>query len=143
MMKTLIERTENINFWKVFTTFFVALGGFAITYFIFMASSGEGVATNLLNRLTLAGFRNRLFTDMLVTFRLVSYVFLLGFHSILALWVYVDGKKYHCYSIAFPVLTLVTGVVGWLIYMIYRVDKVSGPESNKMVNINSNHEGEY
>lgn len=129
-MKTGIKSLESIHFKKVFVTFFIALGGFAITYLIFMTISQEGdYATNLFNRFTLAGFRNRLFTDIFVTFRFISYLFLLVFHCILALWVYVDGKKYHCYKTIFPVMTLVTGVVGWLIYMINRVDHISGQEN--------------
>jgi len=122
-MKTLIERTKNINFKKVFTTFFVALGSFAIIYILFMAVSGYGDGLSALwNRLTFARFRERMFTDVLGTFRFFAYLFLAGFHVILTLWVYVDGKKHGCHKTLLPILTLFTGLIGWLVYMIGRVD---------------------
>jgi len=129
-MKTLIERTEDINFKKVFTIFFAALGGFAVIYILFMAVSGYGDGLSALwNRLTFTRFRERMFTDMLSTFRFFAYLFLVGFHAILALWVYVDGKKHDCHKAFLPVLTLFTGLIGWLIYMIGRADKTSMQEN--------------
>jgi len=125
-MKTLIERTGTINFKKVFTTFFVTLGGFAVIYILFMAVSGYGEGLSALwNRLTFTRFRERMFTDMLNRFRFFAYIFLIGFHAILALWVYVDGKKHDYHKASLLVLTLFTGLIGWLVYMIGRVDKTS------------------
>ena len=132
MMKTLIERTENINFKKVFTIFFVALGGFAVTYIAFMAIGGywDGLSA-LWNRLTFAGFRERIFTDVLSTFRFSGYLFLAGFHVILTLWVYVDGKKHGCHKTLLPILTLFTGLIGWLVYMIGRLETVDRTSINE------------
>jgi len=129
-MRTLINKTESINFKKVFTTFFAALGGFVIIYLTFMVINGDGITlANFWNRITFAGLRGRVFSDILVTFRFFSYLFLAGFHVILALWVYADSKKYNCYKKVFPLLTLITGVIGWLIYMISRVDNVTIQEN--------------
>ena len=124
-MKSPNDRIDRINFKKVFATFFAALGVFIAIYLTFMAVFGEGIAlTNFWNRLTLAGFRERLFTDIFVSFRLISYLLLAGFHMILASWVYTDSKKHNCYKKTFPLLTVGTGVIGWLVYMIHRVDTV-------------------
>jgi len=129
-MRTIINKTDSINFKKVFATFFATLAGFIVIYLTVMAVNGDGVElTNFWNRLTLAGFRERVFTDILVTFRFISYLFLAGFHAILALWVYADSKKNNCYKKLFPLLTVVTGVIGWLVYMISRTDNVTIQEN--------------
>ena len=123
-MKTLFKKAEDINFKKTFTIFFAALLGFGVIFFVFMAVSGNWSETSvLLERLTLARLRGRMFTDAAVTFRFFSYLFLLGFNALLALWVYADGKKHGNHKALWPVLTLFTGLIGWLIYLIGRVDR--------------------
>ena len=103
MMKTLIERTEDINFKKVFIIFFAAFSIFVLIG-IFVGAWGGIADSRLLERLMLTGFRERIFTDPLVVFRNIGYLFLVGFHMILALWVYVDGKKYDCHKAFLPYL---------------------------------------
>jgi len=123
-MKTLLERTEGINFRKVFTVFFAALLGFVMIYIVFMMANGYwGELSRLWERVTFTRVRGRMFTDILVTFRFLSYLFIVGFNAILALWVYADSKKLGNYKVFWPALTLFTGLIGCLMYLIGRVDK--------------------
>ena len=121
-MKNSLERAESINFKKVFMIFFAAFAIFAIGFIAFTAVNGYANFDGLLVRLTFARLRERMFTDVLGTFRFSGYLFLLAFHALLALWVYADDKKLGSHSALWPVLTFITGLVGWLIYLIGRVD---------------------
>jgi hypothetical protein len=47
----------------------------------------------------------------------------IGLNAILALWVYVDCKRYNSPKVIWPVLTLISGLIGWLIYLIKRLDR--------------------
>jgi len=123
-MKTMLERTEGINFKKAFAIFFAALVGFGIIYAIAMAASGNASELAMWwERITFARLRGRMFTDLQGTFRFFGHLFLIGFNALLALWVYVDGKKHNSRKIFLPILTLITGLIGWLIYMIKRLDR--------------------
>jgi len=123
-MKTLFERTEGINFKKAFAIFFAALVGFGIIYAITMAASGNASELAIWwERITFARLRGRMFTDVQGTFRFFGHLFLIGFNALLALWVYVDGKKHYSHKALWPALTLFTGLIGWLIYMIKRLDR--------------------
>ena len=124
-MKNTFARVESINFKKVFAVFFVALGIFTIAFVASMLLSGEADFARLLERLTFARIRWRIFADATGTFRFFSYLFLLGFNVLLALWVYVDGKKHGIHKALWPALTGVTGLIGWLVYMIGRVDRIA------------------
>ena len=115
---------NQINFKKVFTIFFVALGIFAVSG-IFMGAFGQMADSRLLERLILTGFRERIFSDPLIAFRNIAYFFLFTFNTLLALWVYVDGRKRNNSKILWSVLTLFAGLIGWLIYMIRRFDNVN------------------
>ena len=124
-----------INFKKAFTVFFIALGAFTVAG-IFMGAWG-GIAdssiadSRLLERLLLTGFRDRLFTDPLVAFRNIGYLFLGVFHGLLALWVAADCKKQHKRSKGlWTVFTLATGLVGWLAYLIARPNTLSHQEAD-------------
>ena len=117
-MKTLLQKAEGFNFTKVFTIFFLAFVVFGILAF----TVGVADPGHLLERVTLTRFRGRMFVDAESTFRFFSYMFLLGFNVLLALWVYADGKKNNAHRALWPVLALVTGLIGWLVYMIKRVD---------------------
>ena len=97
------------NFKKVFTIFFVALGIFALA----SIAMGGILDTRLLERLLLTGLRERIFTDPMVLFRNIGYLFLITFHGLLAWWVQVNSKNK-----AWTVATAITGLVGWLCYMI-------------------------
>ena len=135
-MKKLFTKTEDINFKKAFTIFFATLLGFGVIYFVVMAATGNwGEASVLWERITFARFRARMFTDVAGTFRFFSYLFLLGFNALLALWVYADSKKHGSHRALWPVLTLITGLVGWLIYLIGRVDRT---DHTKIVNSQEN-----
>jgi len=124
-MKTVFKRTEGINFKRAFIIFFAALLGLWIIRTGFMIAGGHwGDLSVLLERLSFAGLRERVFTDKLVIFRMVSALFVVWFHAILALWVRADGKKNDCYRVLWPVLTLFTGLIGCLAYLIARVDRV-------------------
>ena len=72
-----------------------------------------------------------MFTDILGTFRFFGYLFLLVFHALLALWVYTDCKKLGSHRALWPVLTLITGLIGWLIYLIGRVDRIVKVETQE------------
>jgi len=123
-MTTPKSNIESINFKRVFTIFFVALIGFGIIYDIAMTANGNSIElSRLWERLTLSGLRVRMFTDLQSTFRFIGWIFAVGFNALLALWVYADGKKQNSPKIIWSVLTLVTGLVGLLIYMIKRVDR--------------------
>ena len=111
--------TKEINFKKVFAIFFAALGLFAIIG-IFMGVWGGVADSRLLERLMLTGLRARVFTDPLVAFRMVGYVFLAAFHALLALWVYADCIRRKCKKGLWPAFTFITGLVGWLVYLIGR-----------------------
>jgi len=129
----MLSKIENINFRKIFVIFFVALLGFGIVFAIAMIASGNGSELALWwDRITLARIRGRMFADIQNTFRLIGYLFLVGFNVLLTLWVHVDGKKHKCYKAIFPVLTLFTGLIGWLIYMIKRVECVESTGSCKV-----------
>ena len=131
-MKTMLNRAESINFKKAFVVFFAALLGFGVIYSIFMATSGYGSELAVwLERLAFARFRGRMFADVAGTFRFLSYLFLLVFNALLALWVYVDGKKHNSHRALWPALTLITGLIGWLIYLIGRVDHVVKVETHE------------
>ena len=134
-MKTVFKKVEGMNFKKVFIGFFAALAVFGIVYAIVMAATGTGDLATLWGRMTFARFRGRLFTDIAGTFRFFSYLFLLGFNALLALWVYVDGKKHNGHKKFYPIFTLFTGLIGWLIYMISRVDRT---DTTKIVNSQEN-----
>ena len=122
-MRTLLEKIQEVNFKKVFIGFFAALVSFGIIYAIVMAANGNtGELTIWWNRITLARIRGRMFTDVQSTFRFFAYLFLFVFNAILALWVYVDNKKHENSKAFWPVFTLFTGLIGWLIYMIRRLD---------------------
>ena len=123
-MKNSFEKVESINFKKLFAAFFIALGIFAIAFVSSMLISGEADFARVLERITLARLRGRMFTDVRSTFRFFSYFFLIGFNALLALWVYVDGKKMGSHRALWPALTLITGLIGWLIYLIRRVDRI-------------------
>ena len=115
--------TKQINFKKVFAIFFVALGLFTVVG-IFMGAWGALADSRLLERIMLTGLRERIFADPLVAFRSVGYLFLIAFHAILALWVYTDCRKNENKKGLWSVFTFITGLVGWLIYMISRKDAV-------------------
>ena len=125
-MKNSLERAESINFKKLFAAFFIALGIFAVAFVSSMLLSGEADFARLIERLTFARIRGRMFTDVRSTFRFFSYLFLIGFNALLALWVFADGKKRGRHRALWPVLTLITGLIGWLVYMINRVDHTDG-----------------
>ena len=120
-MKTLFTKTEDINFKKAFITFFAALLVFGVIVVVFRNWEDPSV---LWERITFAGLRGRMFTDHAVIFRFFGYLFLLGFHALLALWVYADSKKHGSHRALWPVLTLITGLIGWLIYLIGRADRI-------------------
>jgi len=131
-MKTLFAKAEVMNFKKAFITFFAAFLGFGIIYFAVMAATGNwSEASVLLERLTFARFRGRMFTDVRGTFRFFGYLFLLVFNALLALWVYADSKKHGSHRALWPALTLITGLVGWLIYLIGRVDRIVKAETHE------------
>ena len=109
--------TNQINFKKVFTIFFVALGIFAVSG-IFMGAFGQIADSRLLERLLLAGFRERLFTDPLAAFRNIGYLFLIAFNALLALWVYDDCKRNNSKKGLWVAVTAITGLAGWLGYKI-------------------------
>ncbi|MCL2855045.1 MAG: hypothetical protein FWE21_05435 [Defluviitaleaceae bacterium] len=123
-MKKVIEKVEGMNFKKAFILFFAALAAFGVIFAIVMVASGnaEGM-TALWERLTFDRLRGRMFTDIQGTFRFFGYLFLVGFNALLALWVYVDSKKNNGHKALWPALTLLTGLIGWLVYMIKRVDR--------------------
>jgi len=126
----MLNKMEGINFKKAFAIFFVALIGFVIIYAIAMAASGNGSELALWwERITLVRLRRRMFTDLQGTFRFFGYLFLIGFNALLALWVYADGKRNNSHKTIFPILTLFTGLIGWLIYMIRHVDRVAKTDS--------------
>jgi len=121
----MFNKTESINFKKAFMIFFAALLGFGVIYVIAMTASGYGSELSVLwERITLARLRGRMFNDIQGTFRFFSYLFLIGFNTLLALWVYADGKKHSSPKALWSVLTLITGLIGWLVYMIRRVDRM-------------------
>ncbi|MCL2620695.1 MAG: hypothetical protein FWD97_07160 [Defluviitaleaceae bacterium] len=120
----MFNKIEGLNFKKVFIVFFAALVGFGITYAIVMTASGYGADLAVwADRLTFARFRGRMFTDIQGTFRFFGYMFLVGFNALLALWVWVDSKKAGTRKTGLAVLTLFTGLVGWLVYMIKREER--------------------
>ena len=135
-MKTLFKKAEGINFKKAFITFFAALLGFGVIYVVVMAATGNWSEVSvLLERLTFARFRSRMFTDVAGTFRFFSYLLLLGFNALLALWVYADSKKHGSHRALWSALTLITGLFGWPIYLIGRVDRI---DHTKIVNSQEN-----
>jgi hypothetical protein len=134
-MKTLFSKAEGMNFKKAFITFFAALLGFGVIYFVVMAATGNwSEASVLLERLTFARLRGRMFTDVAGTFRFFGHLFLIGFNVLLAMWVYVDGKKHSSHKKFYPILTLFTGLIGWLVYMISRVDRTDRTIVNSQEN---------
>ena len=119
----MLNKMEGINFKKAFAIFFATLLGFGIIYVIAMTASGYGSELAIWwERITFARFRGRMFTDVQSTFRFFAHLFLIGFNALLALWVYADGKKNNSHKALLPVLTLFTGLIGWLVYMIRRAD---------------------
>ena len=115
--------TNQINFKKAFIIFFAAFGLFALTGILMGAWAGFA-DSRLLERLMLTGFRARLFTDPLVAFRSIAYLFLAAFHVLLALWVYADCYKSGGKKGLWFVFTAITGPIAWLIYMIRRNDAI-------------------
>lgn len=117
--------TKQINFKKVFATFFTALGVFAIAG-IFMGAWGNFnlADSRLLERLLFTGFSARLFTDPLTAFRNVGYLFLITFHALLALWVHSNSKKHF-----WTIFTAITGLIGWLTYLITRREENTSCQS--------------
>jgi len=134
-MKTLLEKAEGINFKRTFIIFFAALLGFGIIYIIAIAASGNASELAVWwERITLARLRGRMFTDMQGTFRFFAHLFLIGFNALLALWVYADGKKYNIHKVTWPILTLFTGLIGWLVYMIKRLDRADNADTVNLQN---------
>ena len=115
--------TKQINFKKVFTIFFVALGLFAVIG-VFMGAWGSVADSRLLERLMLTGLRERLFTEPLVVFRNIGYLFLIAFNALLALWVYTDCQKRESKKGIWSAFTLIAGLIGWLAYLIIRKEDV-------------------
>ena len=123
-METLLKKAEGINFKKAFIGFFAALLIFGIIYVIALAVSGNSSTLSLLwERITLTRFRTRIAANPFHIFRVFRVFFVIGFHALLALWVYVDSKKHNIHQAIWPALTLCTGLIGWLIYLIKRVDR--------------------
>ena len=56
-------------------------------------------------------------------YNLLARLFWVTFNILLALWVYVNSKKHEKNKVFWPVLTLFTSIIGWLIYMIARENK--------------------
>ena len=61
-------------------------------------------------------------------FNLFGRLFRVTFNILLALWVYADSKKHGKNKVFWPVLTLFTSIVGWVIYMIVRENKGYTPK---------------
>lgn len=121
--------TKQINFKKIFTIFFITFGLFALVG-TFMGAWGDLAGSSLLERLMLTGLRERLFTDLLVTFRSIGYLFLATFHLLLALWVYTDCQKKKSTKRIWVASTFITGLIGYLIYMLGRKDSTKTQEEN-------------
>ena len=122
-MKTMLNRAEGINFKKAFIGFFAALLIFGVIYAIALAVGGNsGELSVLWERITLARFRAQIVADPFSIFRVFRVLFVVGFNVLLALWVYADGKKHNSHKAIWPLLTLITGLIGWLAYLIKRVD---------------------
>ena len=135
-MKTLFAKAEGMNFKKAFITFFTALLIFGVVYIIVLAiSSNSGELSAMWERLTLARFRAQIVANPLSIFRVFRVLFVIGFNVLLALWVYADGKKHDSHKAFWPALTLFTGLIGWLIYLIRRVDRI---DHTKIVNSQEN-----
>jgi hypothetical protein len=53
-------------------------------------------------------------------FNFFGRLFKVTFSILLALWVYADSKKHGKNKVFWPILTLFTSVIGWLVYMVVR-----------------------
>ena len=120
------NKMESINFKKAFVIFFIALAVFGVFFAVSMTIGGywSGGFGGLIERLTFARLRERMFVDTQSTFRFFGLLFLAGFNVLLALWVYVDSKKQNRHRAIWFALTLISGLIGWLVYMIGRLDTV-------------------
>ena len=117
-MKKVLNKVEGMNFKWAFAIFFAALAVFGIVAMI----AGAADAGMWLERLTLTRLRTGMFSTIEDTIRFFSYMFLAGFHVLLALWVHADSKKRASKKKGLVVLTLITGLIGYLVYMIKRTD---------------------
>ena len=72
---------------------------------------------------------NRITSTEFGMFHLFGRLFRVAFNVLLALWVYADSKKHGKNKVFWPVLTLLTSIVGWLIYMIVRENKGYMPKT--------------
>ena len=113
--------TQQINFKKVFAIFFAAFGIFAVSGML-MGAWGSMADSRLLEHLMLTGLRERIFTDPLTAFRNIGYLFLITFNALLALWVSADCQRRESKRGLWPALTLITGLIGWMVYLISRKD---------------------
>ena len=126
-MKTMLKKAEGINFKRAFILFFAVVLFVGVIYAIALAVGGSGGELSALwERITLARFRTQLAADPLSIFRIFRVLIVVGFNVLLALWVYADGKKLGSHKALWPALTLFTGLIGWLLYLIKRVDHTDG-----------------
>lgn len=51
---------------------------------------------------------------------IIGWLFFIAFKLLLCLWVYADSKKHGKSTILWTVLTLLTGLIGWIVYLIAR-----------------------
>ena len=72
---------------------------------------------------------NRVTSTEFGVFYLFGRLFRVTFNILLALWVYADSKKHGKNKVFWPVLTLFTSIIGWLIYMIVRENRGYMPQT--------------
>ena len=72
---------------------------------------------------------NRITSTEFGMFYLFGRLFRVAFNVLLALWVYADSRKHGKNKIFWPVLTLFTSIIGWLIYMIVRENRGYMPQT--------------
>ncbi|MCL2353644.1 MAG: hypothetical protein FWC69_03330 [Defluviitaleaceae bacterium] len=94
-MKKLIAKARAMGFKKAFIAFFVALAAFGAIVAIVSLARGETAGlSRLWEQLTLARFRERMFTDIFGAFRFIGHLFALTFIGLVFAWAYTKiGKK--------------------------------------------------
>ena len=65
-------------------------------------------------------FRNHITSMQYGLIYISGFFFRIVFRLLLALWVYADSKKYGKNTILWATLTLISGLTGWVIYLIMR-----------------------
>ena len=97
MNKSLSTRVQDMNFKRSFLILVLTSSLLLIAFVSYLTISGNWseapALTRLWERVTLTGLRDRLFTDLFVTFRVLGTALLTAFAALTGLWLYAKRSS--------------------------------------------------